>query len=330
MQRALVGIDIGGTKISICIGDSSGAIYASTRIATKSVPTWQKGCKAILETIHHLLEKLSLEKSAIASMGISAPGPLSVVQGKILSPPNLPGWENAPIAQELQKKIKAPIFFNNDANAQVLAEHLFGAYRKAQNLIYLTCSTGIGAGILLNGKLVQGASDTAGEVGHFTLDTKGPSCPCGQKGCFEVYCGGANFRKTIQHAVANEKKSGVILQEAGGKIDQIDLPHFAKALRKKDPLAKELWEEFTTRMAQGIGILLMTLNPEVLILGTIALHMEDLLFPFLEKKLPLFCWDMPKNACKIAVASLKSEISELAGLALACGGSGLTPYQMRK
>mgnify|MGYP001804871047 FL=1 len=119
----------------------------------------------------------------------------------LIDPPNLRGWNNAKIVEELKKNFSIPIYFNNDANAQALAEFRFGKYKNTKNLIYLTCSTGMGGGIITNGKLVQGASDTAGENGHFVLDIQGPLCPCSRRGCFEIYCGGANFCHTIQDAL---------------------------------------------------------------------------------------------------------------------------------
>lgn len=317
MEKIIIGVDIGGTKISTCIGDNKGKIHFSKRIQTKKLSGWKEGCKAIAEMIHELVKKADLSLEDLHAIGISAPGPLSAVKGMLIDPPNLRGWKNAKIVEELKKTFSIPIYFNNDANAQALAEFRFGKYKNTKNLIYLTCSTGMGGGIIANGKLVQGASDTAGEIGHFVLDIQGPLCPCSRRGCFEIYCGGANFCHTIQNTLKSYPEKSLILEEAKGKIDQIDFIHFEKALRKKDPLAEKFWEEFTIRLAQGIGTILMTLNPEVLILGTIALHMEDLLFPILRKKLPLYAWPMPLESCSIVVTSLGEKISELAGLALA-------------
>ena len=175
----------------------------------------------------------------------------------------------------------------------------------------------MGAGIITQGRLLQGASDTGGEVGHFVLDIQGPLCPCKQSGCFEMYCGGANFRRRVQEALQRSSRPSRILEEAGGKIADVDLIHIERALLQKDPLAEEMWEEFTTRLAQGIGTILMILNPEVVLLGTIAQHMKDLLLPKLEEKLPRYSWSMPRKAAKIAVSSLGEKISELAGIALA-------------
>jgi len=313
----LIGVDIGGTKISVCIGDQTGKIFVSKRISTQPLMGWKNGLDAIAHLINELLNDQTIPLKQIQSIGISAPGPLSTTEGKMLNPPNLPGWEDAPIATFFKENFHKKIILNNDANAAAVAEYQFGSAKGTQNLIYLTCSTGMGGGAIVNGKLLQGVSDTAAEVGHFVLDIHGPKCPCGQKGCFEMYCGGAALAKKMQEEIHRDKIKTQVLTEANGNIDQINVECLVHAVKKHDPYALKIWDEFILRLAQGIGTVLMNFNPEVIILGTIAIHSGSLLLDPLKKQLPHFAWKENIGACRIEASAIGEHISELSGLALA-------------
>ncbi len=313
----LIGIDIGGTKICVCIGDHTGKVIASKRISTQPLQGSKNGLKAVEELIRQMLNEEHIDLKQIGAIGISSPGPISTREGKMLKPPNLPGWENAPLVQFFKDAFHKEVMMNNDANAAAVAEFQFGSSKGAQNLVYLTCSTGMGGGAIVNGVLVQGVSDTAAEVGHFVLDINGPSCPCGQKGCFEAYCGGAALAKKMQKEIQEKNIKTQILVEAGGNITHVDAACLVNAVKKKDPYALEIWNEFIIRLAHGIGVVLMNFNPEVVILGTIAIHAGALLLEPLKKELPRFAWKENVHACRIEASSIGDRISELSGLALA-------------
>jgi len=308
----LIGIDIGGTKTCVCIGNHLGEIRTSKRIMTQPLHGSANGLKAIARLAQELLEEQGMDLRQIGAVGISSPGPICSKEGKMLKPPNLPGWENAELMKFFKEAFHKPAMMNNDANAAALAEYQFGSSKGSENLIYLTCSTGMGAGAIVNGHLVQGASDTAAEVGHFVLDIHGPSCFCGQKGCFEAYCGGAALAKKMREEI---ERDGIETEiRKGQEIDAISL---IAAVRKKDPYALRVWDEFTLRFAQGIGTILMNFNPEVLVLGTIAVASGPLLLDPLKKLLPRFAWKENIHACRIETSSLAGKLSELSGLALA-------------
>jgi glucokinase len=234
----------------------------------------------------------------------------------MLNPPNLPGWENAELVRFFTEAFGKPTLMNNDANAAAIAEYQFGASKGVANLIYLTCSTGMGGGAIVNGQLVQGVTDTAAEVGHFVLDIHGPQCPCGQRGCFEMYCGGAALARKMQADIAEGKKTS-ILQEARGEIERVDVGCLIAAVKHKDPYALQIWEEFILRLAQGVGTVLMNFNPEVVILGTIAVHAGPLLLEPLKKEIAHFAWKENRKGCRIEASALGDRLSELSGLALA-------------
>lgn len=315
-----IGVDIGGTKISVCLGDENGKVKNSCRCKTASLKDSTKGIVEIDSMIDTLLKEAALNRDQIDAIGLSCPGPISHKEGKILNPPNLEGWENTPIVSIFEKKYNKPVFMNNDANSAAIAEWEFGSAKHTPNLVYLTLSTGLGGGIIIDNKLLQGNADVAGEVGHYILDPDGPVCFCGQKGCFEAFCSGRNIAKNAQDEIRKKDISTIILQEAGGDIEKIDMICIIEAMKKQDPFALTIWENFIEHLAQGIGILLMTLNPDAIILGTIAIHTKSLLLEPLKEKLPRFAWKLAIDNCKIEPSILGSGISELSSLALAING----------
>ena len=312
----IIGVDIGGTKISVCIANDKGKIILSERTLTAPLKTAKAGTDAIIKLIEKVLKKSKIKRHLIKAIGISSPGPLDSKKGILLTPPNLPGWHNQKITEPLQKAFKLPTFLSNDANAAVLAEYYFGGAKKTSNMIYLTMSTGIGGGIILRDRLIVGKTETAGEVGHMILDLKGPKCACGMSGCFEAFCGGKSMALRAQALIKKNKIKTKMIQHAGS-INKIDAASLVEAVKEKDPFALKFWEEFIERSAQAIGILIMAFNPEVIVLGTIVIHAKNLFLTPFRKKLKKYCWQPPREICKIVPSKLEVNISELSGVALA-------------
>ncbi len=318
-----VGVDIGGTKISVCLANEEGKIAFSERILTAPLKTAKEGCSAIIHLIEKVLKQGKIPKQMVQAIGISSPGPLDSKKGILLTPPNLPGWHNSPVVSPIQKAFKIPTFISNDANAAVLAEYYFGGAKRTSNMLYLTMSTGIGGGIIVNDQLVVGKTETAGEIGHMILDPKGPDCACGLQGCFEAFCGGKSLALHIQSQLKKQKIKTAILEKAKGKITDISAVHIVEAVKAKDPFALKIWEPFLERCAQAIGTLIMAFNPEVIVLGTIVIHAKSLFLTPLQKKLKKYTWPQPLSVCKIVPSKLEVNISELSGVALAI-------YQLRR
>ena len=206
---------------------------------------------------------------------------------------------------------------NNDANAAALAEWMYGEYTGADGLIYLTMSTGLGAGIVVNGRLLQGITDTAGEVGYHVLDVNGPQSPCGHRGSFEAYCGGKNMADCLRREIAERRIKTRILDHAGGDLNRVDFRCLAQAVRERDAYACQIWEEYILRLGQGIGNLIMILNPQVIVLGTIGIHAADILLEPLREALARFVLKPALDACTIAPSSLGERIGNMAAVALA-------------
>lgn len=314
----ILGIDIGGTKTSVCVGTESGKLLLARRMTTHP----EEGPDKVLGKIMTLAREVMAQSGLtdVGAVGIAAPGPVDVKRGALLAPPNMPGWDFVPVVSYFSEAVHRPVFMNNDANACALAEYRFGRGRGVANLVYLTHSTGMGGGIVVNGHLVQGGTDMAGEVGHFILDPQGPPCSCGLRGCFEVYCGGRSVSLQLQQKIAAEGIATVLTTKAGGRLAAIDFKLFVEAAREQDPFAVREWQAYVERLAQGIGIIIMVLNPDMVVLGTIACHTGDFLMIPLKACLRRFAWGAALNACRIETSALGASIGDLGAIAVAMEG----------
>lgn len=185
-----IGIDIGGTKTAVGIVNQQGELLTKHTIPTDLSVSPNIMMKRINTTIQQLLNELKMTKDEIKGVGVGAPGPIDSKQGKIVCPPNLPSWKGFELVENLKKRIGLAVKLENDASAASLAEMWIGAAQEAKDYIYMTVSTGIGAGIIINGNLVTGASGNAGEIGHMVIDPSYGKCKCGQKGCLEWIASG--------------------------------------------------------------------------------------------------------------------------------------------
>lgn len=317
----IIGVDVGGTKTAVCLSDEKGAIRASKRFSSSHAETQAAYFKHLRETCEAVVQNAGLRTfDDVEAVGISAPGPLDVSRGLLLAPPNNPGWENVPFVATVQSWFKAPVFMNHDGKACVSAEWLFGSHRGTRNLVYLTFSTGMGAGLILNGELVQGAADSAGEVGHHMIDAEGPMCGCGKRGCWESFVGGRNVALMLQDKIRKDNIQTRMVALAGGQIEKITALEFEKAAREGDPFAVREWDVFTERLAQGIGNIIMILNPDVVVLGTMAIYAGDFIMNPLREKLPKYVWPWPLEHCQIVASSLGSRIGDLSAVAVAVIG----------
>jgi glucokinase len=313
----LLGIDLGGTKTAVCAGNKKGDIAAARRQPTQPADGPAPWLARTLRQIGDVLREAGLDRSRIDAVGCACPGPMSIQKGMLLAAPNMYGWRDVPLRKMLADALDKPVFLNNDANACAQAEFLWGSSAGARNLVYLTMSTGIGAGVIANGQIMQGAADLAGEVGHHVQDIHGPPCPCGQRGCWEMYCGGMNVANRLRERIAKEGIRTAILDEAGGDPAKIDFKAFRSAVRKGDTFALTCWDEYLERLAQGFGTVIQFFNPEVIVLGTIGIHAADLILPEMHRRLPRYAWSWGRAACRIQPSALDTKIGDLSALAVA-------------
>ncbi len=311
----LFGIDIGGTKIVISLGSADGKILGSKRI-----PSHGRGPDEVIPELfaagHQLLEDAGITHEQLEAIGIGAPAPADIPNGILTAPVNNPKWRNIPIRDLMANEFKTATFFDNDANAGVLAEWMFGAAVGGKNVIYLTLSTGIGGGIIANGKLVRGTGFFAGEIGHICLDPNGPQCSCGMQGCYEAFCGGVAVAKHVQLELASQPEHPIV-KYADGEIAKIDMIAIEKAVRAGNDYAVRLWEELSLRHAQAIGAIINIFNPDKIVLGTMAWATGELFMAPLMQHLPNYCWSQMLDACDIVPGKLERAIGDYAGIAVA-------------
>ena len=315
-MNTVIGFDIGGTKIGIGVGDESGKILGMV-----SIPNVDTDPNDILPLMvseaKRLCKEARVEIEDCPAFGISAPFPADALKGIMTEPPNNPKWRNVPVLDYLRNNLGIPGCFENDANCGALAEWFFGAGRNCRDFIYLTMSTGIGGGLICAGKLVRGGRAlSAGELGHVCIQLDGRLCGCGQRGCYEAYCGGRALALRMREEL-KDKPESMIMQLAGNDPEKIDMIVLEKAVRARDPYALALWDEMSLRNAQAFGIFINAFNPEKLVLGTMAWAIGDLYTAPILKQLPRFCWKEPREACQIVPSELKRQIGAYAGIAAA-------------
>ncbi len=281
-QELVLGIDLGGTKILSAVVDFQGNILARDYSITPAA----KGQDAVLEAIgisaERALEQAGMEPSLMMGVGIGAPGPSNPNKGILFTSPNLPGWKDVPIASIMGDLFHRETFLINDANAAALAEHRFGSGLGARHMIYLTVSTGIGGGVIMDGQLYTGAIGTAAELGHMTINDTGPRCNCGNFGCWEAMASGTALARAARERLQQRKESQ-IMELVGGDLEKVTAQTVQRAAEQGDALARELIAGAGYYLGVGLANLINLFNPEVIVIGGGVSNMGSLLLgPALE------------------------------------------------
>ena len=314
----LLGYDVGGTKIVVSLGTADGKIIGTQRIENKD--TYPDVILPLMvETSKKLVSDAGISMADVRAFGISTPGPADIPNGIMTAPTNNKHWRNVPIRQYLSDQLGIEGFFENDANCGALAEWFYGAGKGCDDVLYLTMSTGIGAGIIAAGKLVRGTGFYGGEAGHFVIERNGRKCNCGMNGCYEAYCGGRAIAQRIQEELKDQPDHPLIAM-AGGNIADIDFVTFEKGVRAGDPYSVALWDEMCCRNAQAFGAFINIFNPQKLVLGTFAWACGDLFMEPIKKYLPQFCWKEMLEQCELVPSALRRDIGAYAGTAAAIYG----------
>ena len=199
MKKYILGVDLGGTKIATVLTDLSGKILERVEVPTEASKGQDVVIQNIIQSVDMVLAETGVSTDEVIGLGIGSPGPLDRKTGVVLEAPNL-GWKNVPIRDILQERYNVPVYLENDANAAGLAEQKFGAGRGRDYVLYVTVSTGVGGGIILGGRIYDGAHGIAGEVGHITIDADGPACNCGGIGCLEAFASGTGLGDVLVEA----------------------------------------------------------------------------------------------------------------------------------
>lgn len=315
-QQRILGIDIGGTKIAFAVGDAAGHLRARHRRPTACSGDADRDLEAIAQDARSVVADAGLELAEIDAIGLSVPGPFDPASGRVLRPPNLPGWDEVAAGPALEAALGRPVRLENDANAAALAEWRFGAGQGAADMAFLTMSTGVGAGLILDGALHRGHNSSAGELGHTVVEWGGETCACGQRGCLEAYVGGAAWARRLR-AQAPDASRCVLL--AGGR-ENLTPEHVVTAAKEGDRYALDEMERFNTYLARGIAQLVFTVAPERIVLGTIAVAAgEALCFAPLRELVCANTWEVLNRGLDIVPASLGPDLPYQAGVCAALG-----------
>ena len=316
-SRNILGVDIGGTKCAVTYGRSAGPSEIEI-VDKESFATTDCGetIENIKEAIRKVIARNSLKCNDIYSIGISCGGPLDSAAGVVMSPPNLPGWDNVPIVKILSDEFGVKAAVHNDANACALAEWTFGAGRGTRNMAFLTFGTGLGAGLILDGHLYTGTNDNAGELGHIRLADFGP-VGYGKAGSFEGFCSGSGIRQLAQSAVKERLQMGVSVPWCpDGDIEGITAKKVAEAMYAGDVLAKEIYSTSARYLGVGLSVLVDIVNPEMIVIGSIYARNEDFFKPLMQQVLDRETLPLANKVCRVVPAALGESIGDYAALSV--------------
>lgn len=314
-----IGVDIGGTKCAVTLGEYNNDIISildKTIFPTPSTPT--EALEHFLCDIDEVLSKHSLVYKDIHAIGISCGGPLDSKNGVILSPPNLPGWDNIQVVKFFFEKTGIKTLLENDANACAVAEWKFGAGRGFSNVVFLTFGTGMGAGLILDGRLYSGTNGNAGEIGHVRLENHGPS-GFGKIGSFEGFCSGGGIAQLGRTMAIEALQRGItpLYCTSLDMLETVSAKTIATAANNGDSTAISVYKLSGEKLGYALSLLVDILNPEVIIIGSIYTRSENLLAEACQRVMKEQCLKDSFDVCKVVPSYLKENIGDYAALSLA-------------
>jgi glucokinase len=263
--RAILAIDIGGTKMAAGLVTPEGRLLVQDREPTRAADGPEQAIARLIDLCCRLPVQAGLAQEQVAVAGVCCAGPVDQAAGLVLEPPNLPGWVDLPLAARLRDALGVPVYLENDANAAALGEHRFGAGRGIDNMVYLTISTGIGGGVVIGGRLYAGENGNAGEIGHMTVVYNGRRCGCGNRGCLEAYASGTGIAARAREAVLAGEPSGLLA--LAGSVEAITAETVVDAVREGDRLAGRIWDETVEILGAGVANVINVFNPRRVVLG---------------------------------------------------------------
>ncbi len=314
------GVDIGGTKCAVCLGEVTGEEYrilhrCPSRKTQEYTPAEMLDalCEDLISLKRHLDENQMVER-----IGISCGGPLDSKAGVILSPPNLPGWNHVAVTDYFEKQTGWKATLCNDANACALAEWRFGAGKSCSDMAFLTFGTGLGAGLILNNRLYTGASDMAGELGHIRLSDYGP-VGYGKMGSFEGFCSGggiAQFAKAVAMQELQARRMPALCPGAAD-LESLTAEKVGLAAKAGDALAKEILKQVGAQLGKGLSILIDLLNPQRIVIGGIFARCYEELWPSAEEVIRRETLTPARAACEVVPSQLSESVGDAAALTVA-------------
>ncbi len=296
-----IGIDVGGTNVKIALVNEKGGIVYSNSIPTRAEMGYEYTVNSMKEAIRELLKETKTQAKDVEGMGFGFPGQIDCKKGVVRLAPNIPGWVDVPIAEIMEKEFGIPTRVDNDVRCAALGELNFGAGKGCENLVCITVGTGIGSGLIINGKLVRGASNAAGEIGHIKLDmTGGPLCGCGDRGCLEAFASGPSIVAMAEEYIKGGKST---------KYRELANPDITPyvvsvAAQQGDPVAKRIFTIIGEYIGVGLASVVNLLNPEKIIIGGGVAAAGDILMTPIKETLVKRAMPISGGAVEVVPAQL--------------------------
>ncbi|MDP9176369.1 MAG: ROK family protein [Gemmatimonadota bacterium] len=306
-EQFIVGVDLGGTNIAAGAMPTDGTREIAMRMGLTRA---DEGSAAVVERIVRMIEDVieqtraetGAERSDFLGVGIGSPGPLDRSKGVIIVTPNL-GWKNFPLRDEVGSRVNLRASLDNDANCATLGEWWCGAAKGGRNVVGMTIGTGIGGGLILDGKLYHGSSDAAGEIGHTTIDSTGRRCKCGNYGCLEAYASGPAIAQRACELVKVDGDS-ILLEMVNGEISRITAQTVFEASKRGDPVAIEVVRDTAHFIGIGISNLINVFNPDTVVIAGGVTQAGDQLFDPMRAEVRRRAFKSAVDACRIVPGAL--------------------------
>jgi len=316
-DRYVVGIDLGGTKIYTALADAAGRVVAEVKVLTEAARGERAVLHRLVQTVEEVLRLGGVPRNGVRAVGLGVPGPLDVARGIVYHAPNL-GWRDVPVKEILEKALGVPVLVDNDANLGALGEHTFGAGRGVDHMVYVTVSTGIGGGLILEGRLYRGWRDGAGEIGHMTVVPEGPLCRCGNRGCLEAVASGTAIGREGRELVARGEGRG-ILAAARGRPEAVTAAAVSVAAAGGDAEALALLRRAAGFLGLGLANVVKVLNPALVVLGGGVVEGAPFLVGMVDEAVRAHALSAAHGAVRLEAALLGGKAGVMGAVALALG-----------
>lgn len=307
-KKYIVGVDLGGTKINTALVNLEGSIVKEVTVKTEADKGEDVVMEKLLKTIDEVLEGINLDE--VKSIGIGSPGPLDIEKGLIVYTPNLP-FKNFNIVEPVKKKYELDTYLDNDANVATLSEFMFGAGKGTKNMVFITVSTGIGGGAIINGGLFRGSTSNALEIGHITVMKGGPRCGCGNTGCAEALASGTAIMKRAKEAL--ESKVETALRD----YEEITAREVFLEAEKGDKVSKDILNESLSYLGIAVANIANTLDPDKIVIGGGVSEAGKIVFDKIEEEMERRCLRTIYDHCNVEKALLGGKAGVLGAAALA-------------
>jgi glucokinase len=313
----VLGVDVGGTKLATVLATAHGEILHKLRLPTEAARGPEFGVARLIAMLRQILAETQVDPADIIGIGVACGSPMDAERGIILGPPNLQSWNPVPIKETLEAAFSLYAQLENDANAGALAEWLFGAGRGKRNVVYMTMGTGIGGGLILDGRLYRGTNGNAGEVGHMRIVREGgPLCGCGKRGCLEAFCSGPSIARRAREALAAGTDDGTAILGRAGNLEAVTAEHVFAAARFGDALALRLVDETAHYMGIGLANIIQAINPEVIVLGTIATEQGDFFLDRVRRVVREEAWPQMSQVVEILPSPLGKAVGDYGAISI--------------